>query len=140
MTDSYTDEIIAMGIDSPSNLDRMNIAILVSIMSCFRPNLDKELIQRKESISLKKFLAEASLEETKNILGWIINIRTFRIYIREVKKVEWMNMINKVLDSKNIPNKLLEKLVGVLNHIGFIIPTSRYFINRIRYLQIVIKY
>ena len=49
--------------------------------------------------------------------------------------IQWMNTINEILDSKNIPNKLLEKLVGFLNHIGFIIPTSRYLINRIRNLQ-----
>ena len=33
-----------------------------------------------------------------------------------------------------IPTKSLERLIGKLNHLGFILPQARYFLNRIRYM------
>ena len=54
----------------------------------------------------------------------------------------WIDDLKELLaSSSRVTGKPVETLVGRLNHIGHILPTGRYFLNRIRFLlQKIIKY
>ena len=68
------------------------------------------------------------------MLGWKINTRLFRIYLPTQKAREWTHSIKEMLKSRKVNTKLLESTIGRLNHVGYIIPQSRYFLNRLRHL------
>ena len=68
------------------------------------------------------------------MLGWKINTRLFRIYLPTQKAREWTHSIKEMLKSRKVNTKLLESTIGRLNHEGYIIPQSRYFLNRLRHL------
>ena len=71
----------------------------------------------------------------KLFLGWLIDTRAFRVFLPPEKAILWTKQIDDILLSeKRIPSKTLESVIGRLNHVGFILPHARYFINRLRYL------
>jgi hypothetical protein len=69
------------------------------------------------------------------VLGWIINTSTFRISLEKTKYIAWSEDIDEVLKASKVKAKTIERLVGKLNHVGFIIPLGRYFLPRLRYRQ-----
>lgn len=66
----YIDDSIFVCPDLLNNTDRISRAVPLAINCLARPVSSSEPLDRKSLISMKKFLAEASLEECKTILGW----------------------------------------------------------------------
>jgi hypothetical protein len=77
--DIYIDDTIAITPDFPGNTERIMAAIPLAIRTFTRPLDANDEIPRNDIISLKKFQAEAWLEETKTVLGWVLNTRTLQI-------------------------------------------------------------
>ena len=75
------------------------------------------------------------LAERKTFLGWIIDSRRMRVYLPGLKTLRWITDIDSVLSKDRVGSKQLESLLGKLNHAAFIIPLSRYFLNRIRHSE-----
>jgi len=77
------------------------------------------------------------MEETKAILGWIVDTRGLNIYIPSVKSklltLEIDTMREVYTDKKPIDRKKLEQLIRILNNIVFLIPEGRFFLNRLRF-------
>ena len=93
-----------------------------------------EPIPRADPLSLRKLYGEGNLSESKTILGWDVNTRTMRIHLPKLKSQEWSLDIKHLIDQTGtVTSKVLERTIGRLNHAGYIIPHSRYFLNRIRY-------
>lgn len=62
-------------------------------------------------------------------------IQDFSKYSYQVKKaMDWIQTINIILRKNKVSAKHLESLIGKLNHAGYIIPQSIYFLNRLRHL------
>jgi hypothetical protein len=83
--DIYIDDSIFICPDLNDNIERIAKAAPLAINSITRPLLKQEPLPRNPMISMKKFMAEASFEEKKIILGWIINTRSFTIHLPENK-------------------------------------------------------
>lgn len=80
-------------------------------------------------------MGEGTPSERKTVLGWLICTRALRIFLPEEKARFWTHEIKTIIKSSScIKAKELEKLIGKLNHLGFVIPQARYFLNRIRTL------
>jgi hypothetical protein len=77
--DIYIDDSIGIALDIDDNPRRVSYAIPLVIHSIARAEDPLDPIPRKDIISLKKLLAEGHMEETKCILGWIINTRSLSI-------------------------------------------------------------
>jgi hypothetical protein len=77
--DIYIDDTIAITPDLPGNTERIMAAVPLAIRTFTRPLDANDEIPRNDIISLKKFQAEARLEETKTVLGWVLNTRTLQI-------------------------------------------------------------
>ena len=101
----------------------------------FRPVRENEPIPRADILSKAKLIAEGMLAERKTFLGWIIDSRQMRVFLPKLKALRWMTEIDSLLSLRKVNNKKLESLIGKLNHAAFIIPLSRYFLNRIRHTE-----
>ena len=132
--DGYIDDCLTAAVDINDNVLRGQEAPPIIIHSLFRPLDKNEPIKRDDNISDKKLKGEGQPSEIKTMLGWIINTRSMRVYLPEDKAKAWSNDIEAILKSNRIVHKDLESTIGRLNHVGYILPTGRYFLNRLRHL------
>ena len=68
------------------------------------------------------------------MLGWQIDSRRMRISLPTTKATIWAEDIDNILNRQRVNKKELESMIGRLNHVGYILPTGRYFLNRLRHL------
>ena len=99
-----------------------------------QPLAPAEPLDRDACLSLTKFLAEATPEERKVILGWHLNTRSLRVSLPQNKVEGWSAMIHNTLASGKAKAKDLDTLIGRLNHLGFVLPGSRHFLGNLRHL------
>ncbi len=133
--DIYIDDSIFVTPDIGNNIERVAKAVPLAINTVARPVSHHEPLPRKELISQKKFLAEASFEESKIILGWRIDTRNFKIQLPQNKFQAWSKLIESTIQSGKATEKQLHSIEGRLNHTAYIIPTMRHFLSRIRLLR-----
>lgn len=135
--DVYIDDMIPLGIDIPGtdNLKRCEAASLLAIDATARPIHPQEPIPREEMVARNKFFAEAGLEETKIILGWLLDFRRLIISLPSNKFIAWTDSINDLLARGTTTAKELETTIGRLGHLGAIMPFVYHFLSRLRNLQ-----
>jgi len=75
-------------------------------------------------------------DEIKNILGWVVNTRLFRIFLPIEKANEWIHSIKSIIKHNIITGTIPESTIGHLNHAGYILPQARYFLNRLQHFLI----
>ena len=133
----YIDDLATATIDNPDNdtqIKRAKDCVLMALHLQFRPHAgENEPIERPETASRRKLIAEGGLTELMIFLGWQINSRTLEISLPEEKAKAWTKAIQNLIGtSKRHKYKELATLVGRINHVAYIIPQARHFINRIR--------
>lgn len=137
--DGYLDDAISITLGNEENANQVERTKFASIMALdltFRPNKgDEEPLPRPEVASVKKLFAEGTLKEVIVFLGWLINTRLFQISLPIDKAAAWIKSIVEILNKRSAGFKELATLVGRLNHVCYIIPAARHFINRIRRAQ-----
>ena len=140
--DGYIDDAILIALDKGDNIIKCQNALPLAADVITRPVHKVEMAPRDESIQNTKLEGEGTPAERKVILGWLIDTRSLRIYLPIEKTILWIEQINEILkNDKKINAKELEKIIGRLNHAGFILPVARYFLNRLRHkFQLAQKY
>eukprot|EP00956_Cyclotella_meneghiniana_P033327 scaffold95026_cov46-Cyclotella_meneghiniana.AAC.2 len=136
-TEGYIDDLATAVLATKSNIsqvERAKSAVLMALHLQFRPHGgDKEPIKRPEAASARKLQAEGGLTEIITFLGWTINTRKFTIALPYEKAKAWSTSIQQLIDSEaKVQHQSLATLVGRINHVAFIIPQARHYINRIR--------
>ncbi len=58
-----------------------------------------------------------------------------RVSLPKLKALKWIDEIDEILKADRVKTKILETLMGKLNHAAFVILFSRYFLNRPRHSQ-----
>ena len=96
---------------------------------------DDEPLPRDPCLSLSKFLAEATPEETKVILGWLLNTRDLTIALPPEKVTGWTKAIQDIIDKGSATYGELRSLIGRLNHVGYVVPGARHFLGNLRKLE-----
>ncbi len=79
-------------------------------------------IPRKDIISMKKYKAEGRMEETKVVLGWLLNTRSLTISLPADKHKRWVHDLNLMISASKVSHKALESSLGHLNHVAGIYP------------------
>ena len=132
--DLYLDDVIGLTLDMPgtNNLERSAGAHLLAIAATARPSHDNEPIPRETMEAEAKLAAEASPEEIKLILGWLMDFRGLIVSLPANKYIAWSADIGKMLTSNSAKAKELETLIGRLGHLGMIIPFVYHFLSRLR--------
>ena len=96
-----------------------------------------EPIARNDTISKRKLEGEGTPDEIKPVLGWLIDTRVFRIFLPPDKAFHWISDLKILLQEKyRVKSKEIESYIGRLNHVGYIMPHGRFFLNRFRRLLI----
>ena len=106
-------------------------AIPLALWTIVRPASTQDIIPRKDIILLKKLQAEGRLEELKTVLGWVINTRSLLIALPDHKFHVWTRDIDDMLVAGKSSYKLLETLLGRLNHVACTSMPMRHFMGRL---------
>ena len=132
----YIDDGACAILDSPGNQEMMartKEAVLMALHLLFCPHTDKfKPVLCPEMASIRKLLAEGGLAEEMIFLGWHINTRKFIIALPAYKLKAWTQGIQDILNMDKVKYKDMATLNGRLNHVTFIIPAGRHFLNRLR--------
>ena len=132
--DVYIDDLITIGVALDHLIPRIMFAVLVAVHCIFRPLHPSESSHRAAAVSIRKLAGEGQPSETKVILGWLFNSRTLTISLPPSKHQAWTSEIQRLLAQRFTSKSDLETLLGRLNHVGYIIPLARHFLNRLRTL------
>ena len=133
--DGYIDDAILIALDKEENAKRAQNAIPLAAHCIFRPLAKFEPIGRNDTICERKFEAEGTPRESQIVLGWLVDTRSFKIYLPVDKAVHWTAELQNMLkDNYRITTKEIESTIGRLNHVGYIMPHGRFFLNRLRRL------
>jgi len=133
--DIYIDDSIGVAPDIGDSVIRVSKSIPLAIHSIARPLNPADSLPRKDIISLKKFSAEGRMEETKILLGWLVNTRTLTISLPEGKHSRWSTDIEKLLAAPKAHFKDIESLTGHLNHVASIYSIMHHFMGRLYQAQ-----
>ena len=133
ITDNFIDDLFQCCLDEGDNPARIKHAIPLVLETFFRNQNEDDASPRNPIINMKKHQAEGRLEETKVVLGWLINTRLFRVFLTEEKSKDWIRDIDETIQKRHCSEKLLETMIGRFNHTGFIVIISKYFLSRLRY-------
>ncbi len=130
--DNFIDDLIVIILGDPGNISRGNAAAALALKLVSRPAYAQEPILRGHQASFSKLLAEGRLEEVKTFLGWTLDTRRLLLSLPKDKYKEWSADIVQMISGKSSSGDKIRKLVGRLNHVGFVIPAARHFLGRIR--------
>ena len=134
--DGYIDDGACAVLDTPKNrgmVARAAQAVVMALFLIFRP-LAKglEVLVRPDIASIRKMQAEGGLAEIVIFLGWLIDTHRLLIALPPDKWKAWSDQIQSCLTDEALPCKTIETLIGRLNHVCFIIPDARHFMNELR--------
>ena len=129
---NYIDDIIGIGIDSPRICQCLLHAPALACHIMFRPVIKSDPIKRNNIVNSDKHQAKGLLEETKVILGWRFNFRSFRVFLPSNKLKDWLIDLDAAIEKKRIKTNVFKSIVGRLNHAGYVVPFGKYFLNRLR--------
>jgi hypothetical protein len=132
-SDSFIDDLIRVFLDTPWNRARQPHAVPLAIHVTSRPHAgDAEPIKRRELVSQPKLIAEGGPAEVQIVLGWTLNTRSLLVTLPADKFEAWTRDLRDIIARRRGTFGDLEATVGRLNHVAYIIPLSRHFLNRIR--------
>jgi hypothetical protein len=134
-TEVYLDDFITIFLDLEPMIWRGARVSLLLLHVLGRPLHTHEPIARDDLLSFEKTVAEGTPEETKVILGWLINTRTLTLSLPEDKRASWSHSITQLLTAKTVSLEDIETTIGRLNHAAYVIPTARAFLCHLRRLE-----
>ena len=135
MTDGYIDDAITFAVQLASNILRVQNALPLSVYTIFKPASPTESDIRADPLSLRKLQGDSTPSEEKLVLGWLLNTLSLSIHLPLDKAQFWITEIKQILRPQyRVKSKQIESTIGRLNHIGYILPHARYFLNRTRKL------
>ena len=82
-------------------------------------------LPRANVTSIPKLDGEGIPDEVKTVLGWLLNTRSFRIYLPKLKARDWSHDIKTILRDRRVTSVTLESTIGRLNHAAHIIPQAQ---------------
>ena len=95
ITDIYIGDTTGLTVDieGSDNITCLERATLLAIHATAWPKHNNEPIPREDTATRNKLLAEAMLEETKKILGWVFDFRRLTISLPDNKCIAWSEAI-----------------------------------------------
>jgi hypothetical protein len=136
MSECFIDDTYTQTVDLPGsdNVLRAKRAVLLAIQTLAIPIADVEPIPRETLAAIAKLIAEAGMEETKIMLGWLLNLRTLEISIPDNKAITWSQEIAEMLEEGKMKAKRLDRNIGRFVNIGMILLYVHHFLAQMRTL------
>ena len=130
--DVYIDDITPVIVDINNNVERGEAVVLLAMHLIGCPFNENDPLKRLDLASIAKLIVEARLEETKTLLGWILDTRLLKVSLSFEKYKAWSDSIKSILETKKSTFKDLDSLIGRLGHTTVINPYVKHFMSRIR--------
>jgi hypothetical protein len=93
---------------------------------------DATTVTHDNLVSLDKLQAEAGLSEVKTLLGWELDTRQLTVKLTQEKYETWTSQLHNILATNGCMNKkVLESLIGHLNHTTSIIPIAWHLLSHL---------
>jgi hypothetical protein len=142
MNDIYIDDLVSLTVEveGSDNLIQCNRAPLLMFNTCSGPLDDNEPILRETMEARNKLESKALLEETKTILGWLINFQLLLIILPDNKFTAWTTAIETMIKDGTTTAKTLKTNIGRLIHLGMAIPFVHHFMSHLRDLHSTAKH
>ena len=131
--DVFLDDIVETGIDTPPIRARMQGAVALAVDTMSRPVHPSEPLPRGALINETKLAAEGRLEETKIVLGWLLDTRRLKISLPEHKFLAWTTQIGEMISTNKTTASNLETVLGRMTNASSILPLARHFLPRLRF-------
>ena len=94
-----------------------------------------EPLPRTALINKTKLIEEGRLEETKIVLGWLLDTRRLKISLPAHKFIAWTGQINEIVKSGKTTANVLEAVLGRMTNASSILSMDRHFLPRLRYFH-----
>jgi hypothetical protein len=131
--DGFIDDLITVFRDTPEKQERAPHTVPLAMHVTSRPQAGQnEPITRQNILADHKLIAEGSPAETHIILGWKLKTRRLLISIPKDKFDAWKSELQKMIKAGRTTFGDLETTVGRLNHVAYVIPLARHFLNWLR--------
>jgi hypothetical protein len=131
--DCYLDALF--GVFHAQDRVRAEAALPLALHLVRRPVDDKvpESFPRDDLLAVSKFLAEAKALERKIVLGWEVNMRSFKVSLPTDKRHAWVEELRRLakLPGRRANAKEFETTIGRLNHAAYVVPNARPFLGRL---------
>ena len=138
--DSYIDNIIGLCIHKGENTIRITKAILLAIFIFVRPSKSAPPpSHHKYLISIVKMIAEGRQEKRRIVSGWLINTRAFIVQLPMDNFLTYSKYAKEVIHLRKASNDNIESIIGRLEQVAYAVPHPRFFLNRLRHLQLSTK-
>jgi hypothetical protein len=132
-TNSFVDDLIRVFLDTPLNREREPHAVPLAIHVTSRPHFRvDEPVQRRKIASAPKLKAEESPAELQIVLGWLLNCRLLMILLPNDNFEAWSADLRAIVAASKRTNGELESKLERLNHVAYIMPLARHFLNNFR--------
>jgi hypothetical protein len=132
-TDSFIDDLIRVFLDTPLNREREPHTVPLAIHVTSRPHMgEAEPVKRRGLLSAPKLIAEGTPAEEQIVLGWLLDTRRLLIMLPADKFEAWSSDIRTLIQDRRGTFGTLESTIGRLNHVAYVIPLARHFLNRLR--------
>ena len=89
--------MITVAIDIGDNVTKAQNVGPVAVHALFCPVDDRDNIPRYDAVSQRKLLGEGTPSEWKVVLGWLIDTRTFHIYLPMEKTHDWLHSLRLIV-------------------------------------------
>ena len=124
--DVFLDDIVEAGIDTPPIRVRLQGAVALAVDTMSRRVNTNEPLPRVALINKTKLAAEGRLEETKIVLGWLLDTRRLRISLPEHKFVAWTTQIKEMKSTSKTTASSLDTVLGRMTNASSILPLARH--------------
>jgi hypothetical protein len=132
-TDGFINDLITVFRDTPQNRERAPHMVPLAMHVTSRPHAGtEEPVTRRNILSDANLLAEGAPAETQIILGWMIKTRRLQISLPTDKFDAWTTELQKMIKAQRTTFGDIETTVGRLNHVAYVIPLARHFLNRLQ--------
>ena len=81
-----------------------------------------------------KMMAEAALSETKPLIGWVLNTRSFTTNLPVHKHKAWLESLCVLLQTQQATRNQLKVMVGCLTHLFVVMRPVLHFLSRLHHL------
>eukprot|EP00957_Ditylum_brightwellii_P208602 15358199-Ditylum_brightwellii.AAC.1 len=126
----YINDAHTAAIDDDMIFKRAKAVFPLALGLMFRRSRDNEPIEREDTLQQTKMEEEGTPSKLKIFLGWLLDLHLFLMQLPRYKVNAWMKEITDLLGGRiAFSSSNVESLIGKLNHDGFIIPSSRHFLN-----------
>ena len=68
-------------------------------------------------------------------MGWFIDTRSFIVKLPDDKYLAYSKQVKEILKAGRVEDKNLQNIIGRLQSSSYVVPHSKYFLNRLRSLQ-----